>query len=410
MQLPQTWQHLALEKLALSVDYGLTASADGYASGPKFLRITDIRDDAVDWSKVPYCEASRNAEETCRLAIGDIVFARTGATTGKSFLVTACPARAVFASYLIRVRPDTNAVEPRYLAWYFKTPEYWRQILSSTSGTAQPGVNASKLKLLVVPTPPLDVQHRIADILDKADAIRRKRKEVIALTEELLRSAFLEIFGDPMTNPKGWPTCVLSEVCALVRGSSPRPKGDPRYYGGPVPRLMVADMTRDGLYVTPRIDSLTVEGAKLSRPVPAGTVVMAVSGNVGVPARLEVDACIHDGFVAFTELQNLGPDFLLTLLSIMEPVWKADQAGAIFQNLTTTDVKRRTVILPSPEMQDQFSKFFAKHRQLVSRIQISERAADELFDSMVYRAFSGSLAPASAATTHKVRRFQTRGL
>ena len=96
----------------------------------------------------------------------------------------------------------------------------------------------------------------------------------------------------------------LGNLCEIVRGSSPRPKEDPRFNGGSVPRLMVADVTRDGKYVTPRIDSLTKEGAALSRPMQKGDLVIAVSGNPGLPAILEIDACIHDGFVAF----DLLPD------------------------------------------------------------------------------------------------------
>lgn len=211
-----TFPRRSLEEVAASVDYGVTASASSVNVGPQFLRITDIQDDRVDWATVPFCEASAAEEEAARLGEGDIVFARTGATTGKSYLIRACPERAVFASYLIRVRPDRREVEPRYLAWYFQTPDYWRQISSSASGTAQPGVNATKLKAVSVPTPPLPEQRRIADLLDKADAIRRKRKEAIALTEELLRSAFLEMFGDPVTNPKGWEVKPLGELTELI--------------------------------------------------------------------------------------------------------------------------------------------------------------------------------------------------
>jgi type I restriction enzyme, S subunit len=81
-------------------------------------------------------------------------------------------------------------------------------------------------------------------------------------------------------------------LCELVRGSSPRPQGDKRYYGGDIPRLMVEDVTRDGMYVTPKVDFLTQEGAKLSRPMAKGELTMVVSGSPGVPAILNIDACI----------------------------------------------------------------------------------------------------------------------
>ena len=94
----------------------------------------------------------------------------------------------------------------------------------------------------------------------------------------------------------------IKELSTVVRGSSPRPKGDPRYYGGNIPRLMVTDVTRDGMYVTPKIDFLTEEGSKKSRPMLKGDLIIAVSGNPGEPTILCVDACIHDGFVGLREL------------------------------------------------------------------------------------------------------------
>ncbi|QYS86153.1 restriction endonuclease subunit S [Flavobacterium oreochromis] len=100
----------------------------------------------------------------------------------------------------------------------------------------------------------------------------------------------------------------LGELCDVVRGSSPRPQGDPKYFGGNVPRLMIADVTRDGKYVTPIIDFLTEEGAKKSRPMKKGDVIIAVSGDPGRPCILAVDACIHDGFVG---LRNLNENKIL---------------------------------------------------------------------------------------------------
>jgi len=115
-------------------------------------------------------------------------------------------------------------------------------------------------------------------ILDEAEALRRLRAQADERLKALSISLFLEMFGNPLSGSSQWQTQRVSDICDLVRGSSPRPKGDPRYFGGPVPRLMIEDITRDGWWVTPRVDSLTFEGARLSRPVKAGTVVMAVRG------------------------------------------------------------------------------------------------------------------------------------
>src|SRR5437762_10231663 len=98
-----------VREVAESIQYGHTASASASEEGPRFLRITDIQNGAVDWDSVPSCDIAENDIPKYRLAEGDLVFARTGATTGKSFLIRKCP-DAVFASYLIRVRASKKMV------------------------------------------------------------------------------------------------------------------------------------------------------------------------------------------------------------------------------------------------------------------------------------------------------------
>lgn len=386
------WPRRRLSSIVERIDYGHTATASKSVVGPKFLRITDIQDGRVDWLNVPYCKATSGDLDKYQLQAGDIVFARTGATTGKSFLITNCPNEAVFASYLIRVRSTSN-VDPAFLAYFFQTSDYWNQISRQTMGAGQPGVNASRLKTLLVPLPPLSEQRRIAAILDKADAIRRKRQAALNTYDEVIYAVYHEWFEDPVRNLKKWKTKSVKQLCTLVRGSSPRPKADPRFYGGPIKRLMVEDITRDGRVVTPRIDSLTIEGAKRSRPCPAGTVVMVVSGNVGLPAKLAVDACIHDGFVGFLGLDAdlIRPDFLVLTLEMLKVTHERFRAGAIWQNLTTTQVKAMEIPLPSLEQQDRFSDFGAKHKRLAETLCATMRAEVDLFNSLVRRAFNADL-------------------
>lgn len=221
-----SWPTPSLDEISEKIDYGVTASAKHDGQGSKFLRITDIQDGAVDWSQVPYCDAPAKKLRSARLESGDIVFARTGATTGKSYLISDPPEEAVFASYLIRVRPS-RAVVPAYLAHFFRTAEYWRQIKAKSQGAAQEGVNATKLSSLSIPLPPLDEQRRIAAILDKADSLRNKRKQAIALLDSLTQSIFLEMFGDPVSNPKGWENVDFLSLLAegLRNGVSPSKAG-----------------------------------------------------------------------------------------------------------------------------------------------------------------------------------------
>jgi restriction endonuclease S subunit len=156
---------------------------------------------------------------------------------------------------------------------------------------------------------------------------------------------------------------------------------------------MVADVTRDGWKVTPRIDSLTLEGAKKSRPVKAGTVVMAVSGEVGVVSQLTVDACIHDGFVAFIGLKSsvIRPEFLVILLDLLKYTHEKRKAGAIFQNLTTTDIKEMVIPVPPVSNQDEFLNRSHSIERIRSSAGSSSERIDALFVSLQNRAFRGEL-------------------
>ncbi len=142
------------------ISYGYTEKAQTENVGPKFLRITDIQRGKVQWEKVPHCHISDSDEAKHLLVDGDLVFARTGATTGKSFLLKN-PPRSVCASYLIRVRPDQSRVIPEYLYLYFQSGKYWADVRSGITGTAQGGFNSSKLGNLSIQIPSLESQFEI---------------------------------------------------------------------------------------------------------------------------------------------------------------------------------------------------------------------------------------------------------
>lgn len=378
-----------LEDLALSIDYGVTASATTVEIGPQFLRITDIQNDHVDWSTVPFCESSPAEEAAAQLKIGDIVFARTGATTGKSYLLRSCPQRAVFASYLIRVRPDPAQVEPRYLSRYFQTPQYWRQIASSTSGTAQPGVNATKLKSLSVPTVHLAEQRRIADLLDKADAIRRKRKEAIAFTEELIRSAFLEMFGDPVTNPKRWPLVALGKLGELDRGRSRhRPRNAPALLGGRHPLIQTGEVANCDGVISSHERTYSDIGLAQSKLWPTGTLCITIAANIAKTGVLAFDACFPDSVVGFAPSDSATTEYIQYWLSFLQPVLERQAPQVAQKNINLEILRELEAPTPPLELQRAFSAVVMKIRQARTTMRSAAKAADTLFDSLVTRAFA----------------------
>jgi type I restriction enzyme S subunit len=155
-----------------------------------------------------------------------------------------------------------------------------------------------------------------------------------------------------------WKAINIEDFSTVIRGASPRPKGDPRFYGGPVPRLMVEDVTRDGKFVTPKVDFLTIEGAKRSRPCPAGTLTIVCSGTVGIPSFLSVDACIHDGFLALINIdESVNRDFLYyQLVELKSELDRTATHGGIFTNLTTSIIKKTKLSLPPLPQQKKIAE------------------------------------------------------
>ena len=144
--------------------YGVSESAKSEGKF-KLLRITDIQDNAVNWNTVPYTDYPESKSENYILQAGDILFARTGATVGKSYLVDdAVPENAIYASYLIKVRVS-DMIIPQYVKYFFESGFYWEQIANTSVGVGQPNVNGSSLGNLWVPIPPIQQQRRIVDKL-----------------------------------------------------------------------------------------------------------------------------------------------------------------------------------------------------------------------------------------------------
>ena len=160
------WEVKPLADLAEAIQYGYTAKAKSNSDGIRYLRITDIQDDHVDWDTVPSCDVGDTESEKYLLSAGDLVFARTGATVGKSFLLRGTVPRAVFASYLIRVKLRSH-IDPRYVAYFFQSPAYWNQIAESSAGIGQPNVNGTKLAQIRVPVAPQKQQREIVAELEK---------------------------------------------------------------------------------------------------------------------------------------------------------------------------------------------------------------------------------------------------
>lgn len=346
--------------------------------------------------------SAQKAEELARNTArpGDMIFTQRG-TLGQ---VAVIPRVARFNRYIVsqsqmRVRVREDQFLPRFLYWYYRSPVAIRYLQSRTLATGVPHINLGILKEFPVMAPDLPEQRRIAAILDEADTLRRKRREALALLDDLLRATFLDMFGDPVTNPRGWPLVALGDIVVdgLRNGLSPATGGN---YAGRV--LTLAAITGVRFNQEHAKDAVFDRAPDPSQFAHDGLfLICRGNGNLGLVGRgkLVVGAA---GRTVFPDTMIAGrPDGARIAGEYLEAIWATRcvrdpiEAGANTTN-GTHKVNQRTlgaIRFPLPPLQDQqaFGRFAAALGELRDAGLCGRADADALFASLLHRAFTGSL-------------------
>lgn len=273
------------------------------------------------------------------------------------------------------------------------------QIEANGSGATVKGITQEKLKKLRVPYPPLEEQKRIAKILDAADALRAKRRESLAQLDALLQSTFLDLFGDPIANPRGWRKSALSECTDNIQigpFGSLLHKEDYVTHGVPLinPKHIVKGLIAPG-------DDETVSESKASElsnyRLRKDDVIMGRRGEMGRCAIVEED---HEGMLCGTgslfirlKPEILSPVYLSLCLSSasMRRHIEDIASGVTMANLNATKVKELRVPVPPMELQEQFENVVSKRNSQRSLLGEHLKQLEVLFTSLQQRAFSGEL-------------------
>ena len=170
--IPESWQWERWGNLSYSIQYGYNAPAEE-TGDIRMVRISDIQHGDVLWATVPFCHINESEIDTYLLQKDDILFARTGGTVGKSFLVKDVPYPSIYAGYLIRTR-YSNMLSAQYMKYFMECELYWEQLRNGTIATAQPNCNGKTLAKMILPIPPYNEQIRITDKLNQVlEQVRR---------------------------------------------------------------------------------------------------------------------------------------------------------------------------------------------------------------------------------------------
>jgi type I restriction enzyme S subunit len=354
-----------------------------------YVATGDVDGDDVSSSEV-ISFVNRPSRANLRMKDGDVAFARMAATD-KAFIVRDGLAELVFSTGFACLRPRPGACEPRYLKHFLRSTTFHIQKDRLATGATQKAITNDGISQIRIVAPALSEQRCIADILDKADVIRRKRKEAIALTEELLRSAFLEMFGDPVTNPKGWPVKPLGELGELDRGRSRhRPRNDPRLLGGAHPLIQTGEVANCDGVIRFYEQTYSDLGLSQSKLWPAGTLCITIAANIAKTGVLAFDACFPDSVVGFTPGRSATTEFVQYWLGFLQPVLERQAPQSAQKNINLEILRKLNVPTPNVERQRQFSEVVRKLRLARNEMRHAGDVSEGLFQTLVARFFAGS--------------------
>ena len=419
------WLECRLADACASIDYGLTASATDIDTGARFLRITDIVGGSINWNSVPHVVADSATSAKYRLDDGDIVIARTGASTGTSAYIDN-PPPAVFASYLVRLKAKEE-FDSRFLAYYLKSDAFWtfiRGVLGDKS--AQPNASASTMAQAPLRAPrSIGTQRAIAHILgtldDKIELNRRMNETLEAIARALFKSWFVDfdpvraksegrdpglpphladLFPDSFEHselseiPTGWRVAPIGELATIVGGTTPSTKAATFWEDGgnywATPKDLSALATPVLLETERRITDagLAQIGSGL---LPPGTVLLSSRAPIGYLAITEVPLAINQGFIAMLPAPGVSNLFLLYWAGWAQEEIVSRANGSTFLEISKASFRPIQVAVPTQQIFESFDQIA---RPVYLRIVANEREARTLIslrEALLPKLISGEL-------------------
>ena len=344
-------------------------------SGMPILRIANIQNDTITTDALVFCNPSDYKTDLSKFLVksDDLVMALSGATTGKIGIN-----KTNIEFYLnqrVALFKDI-IISRRYLFYFLKTEG--KNILESAFGVAQPNVSTSKLTELYIPVPTQNVQERIVAELDKINDVIEDCRELLRNLDALAQSLFYDFFGDPITNPKGWPIDKLGNLLIIERGGSPRPiKEYITQDEDGINWIKIGD-ANSSMYISSTKEKIKPSGKSKSRFVKPGDFILSNSMSFGRPYIMNTYGCIHDGWLLLRDNNNFFNKiylyYCLNSKSIYSEFERLVRTGTV-SNLNSDIV--RGVKIPVPPLAHQ-EKFAERIEQIEAQKKAVEQTIAEL--------------------------------
>ncbi len=341
----------------------------------------------------------------------DFLVSCSGVSLGRITQVPDEFEEGVINQAILRVRLNAEVYDSNLFIRLFRSEYFQKRIFDNATGSAIPNVKGVKfLKVIPVPLIPRNEQTRIAQKLDQllaqVDTLKVRVDAIPKILKRFRQSVLSAAVSGKLTEEWRIENClhnprekIIGDISTVVRGGSPRPASDPKYFGGTTPWITVKEITKDSnkkLVVTERCVSEL--GRSHSRYIEEGTLLLSNSGaTLGVPKITSIGGCINDGVVAILDIHEPLKSYLYYVLSSMTEHLRSINQGAAQPNLNTTIVKEISFLLPVVEEQKEIvhrvEQLFTLADQIQAKVTAAQKQINHLTQSILAKAFRGELVP-----------------
>jgi type I restriction enzyme S subunit len=395
---PNRWSIQKFESVIRSTQLGLVRGSSEIKDDHPYayVRMDAITGDG-SLSLDPIKRINATAEEVRDFSLveNDFLFNTRNSRNlvGKTALFRS-PGTYLFNNNIMRLR-FTEAVDPRFISYLFYTPGIQKQLDTIKAGTTSVfAIYYKNLREVMIPLPPLSEQKRIADILDKADAIRRKRREAVTNADQLVASIFLDSFGDPVSNSRAWPLVPLVSFGTVTTGNTP-PREDSDNYGNVLEWAKSDNINTPYHYLTRATEGLSEKGLSVARTATRGsTLITCIAGSrecVGNAAITNRLVAFNQQINAITPKKSVDPYFLYALILLSKPLIQQASTDSMKGMVSKGKLERVELISVPPSDQLKYGSTFQHIMLTLDRHNRGLKASNDLFNSLVQRAFRGEL-------------------
>lgn len=382
-----------LSSLVLHMKNGTTTEQNQDGRGFPVTRIETIAEGVINAKRTRFVELDEDDVERWKLRNGDILLSHINSVEhiGKSAIYQGAPETLIHGMNLLLLRPNRDLVIPEYLHFGLRSRRIRDHIRARCKRAVnQASINQKELGAIELPIPSIDEQRRIVDLLSRAEGIVRMRREVQAKVQAIIPALFVDMFGDPATNPKGWPMSAIEDLCSVRTGATPLREQRLYYDGGTIPWVKTGEVCESSIVdVEEYITEKAVEETNC-KVFPVNTILVAMYGQGQTRGRvglLKVPAATNQACAAILPGEHINQNFLYALLMMQYERLRAMGRGGNQANLNLGMIKSFRV--PCPPLGAQL--YFEERRESVVSIAALQaealKKAEDVFTSILACSF-----------------------